>query len=170
MRPACHMIPHGPSWPHVQFRVEYGCIHLPKFHGFLTPVLILLEELNSCQSLCHSSFWGSNLYMVPRFPSGIMIMFMNGTQSPKVNRNLSSRPGVWSQLDGLQGLQKCRVTKPPEGRNIDIYHVMLWQCLLGWCETDLVVSCDSESFLIQHEDLNVKHLDALFRAVERSLW
>lgn len=56
---------------------------------------------------------------------------MHGTQSPKVNRNLSSRPGVRSQLDGLQGLQKCRVAKPPEGRNIDIYQVMLWQCLLG---------------------------------------
>ena len=42
-----------------------------------------------------------------------------------------SEPKLVQPTRCLQGLQKCRVAKPPEGRNIDIYQVMLWQCLLG---------------------------------------
>ena len=85
----------------------------------------------------HSSSYGTYDFAMlllvygTMFYFGLVIMFIQETGQPNVNRNLSGRPGVWSMPDGLQGLQECRVSKPPEGRNIDMSQVMLWQSLGG---------------------------------------
>lgn len=86
------MIPHGrmpsfvlnPIWIYPSAK-----IHVRR------PVLIHLGRRTQQLSVIMSfQFLWLYLYMVPRFPSGLMIMYIHGTQSPKVNRNLSSRPGV----------------------------------------------------------------------------